>query len=115
MRWLMVLWLAAWAIFSFPWTSVTPSPHWDRVRPPRVRAESRIRADHVLNVVFYFPAAPFASALGWPLSAGIAGSAVMSATAEGVQLFSSDRAPDGNDVIANIAGAIAGAIAVWLY
>ena len=40
------------AVFSVSWTSAAGSPHWERVRPPRVRADSRISADHLLNVLF---------------------------------------------------------------
>jgi VanZ family protein len=113
--WLMAVWIVAWAVFSLPWTSATSTAHWDRIRPPYVRAYSRIRLDHVLNVLFYLPAAPLAAALGWPLSAGVAAGAAMSAVAEGSQVFSSDRAPNGNDVIANVAGAAAGAVGMLLY
>ena len=80
-----------------------------------MRAYSRIKLDHVLNVVFYLPVAPLAAAFGWPLSAGVAAGAAMSAAAEGSQVFSSDRAPNGNDFIANVAGAAAGAAGVWFY
>lgn len=113
--WLMALWIAAWAVFSLPWTSATSTAHWDRIRPPYVRPYSRIRLDHVLNVLFYLPAAPLAAALGWPLAAGVAAGAAMSAVAEGAQVFSSDRAPNGNDFIANVGGAAAGAVGVLVY
>ena len=114
-RWLLLTWLAAWAAFSLPWTSVTTTAHWERVRAPRVRAQSRVRLDHVLNVLFYVPAAPLASTLGWPVSIGVAGGAALSLTAESVQLFSENRAPDGNDLIANVGGATAGAVILVLY
>jgi len=94
---------------------MTSTAHWERFRPPHVRAHSRLRLDHVLNVLFYVPAAPLAAALGWPVSAGIVGAAAVSITAEGLQLFSEDRAPDGNDIVANIGGAIAGALALVVY
>jgi len=115
MRWLLILWLTAWALFSLPWVSFTSTPHWEHVRPPRVRMASRIRLDHVLNVAFYWPAAPLASALGYPLSAAVATGATLSVVAEGIQVFSTDRAPDGNDVIANLAGTLAGAVSVVAY
>src|SRR5687767_569994 len=113
--WLIVAWVMAWALFSFPWTSMTSTANWERFRPPHVRAGSRLRSDHVLNFLFYVPAAPLAAALGWPVSAGVAAAAAISITAEGVQLFSQDRAPDGNDIVANIGGAIAGAVALMLF
>jgi glycopeptide antibiotics resistance protein len=70
---------------------------------------------HVLNVLFYVPAASLVSAIGWPVSAGIVTGAAMSLIAEGVQVFSRDRSPDGNDLVANIGGAAAGAGAVSIY
>jgi VanZ family protein len=115
MRWLCVAWLTAWALFSLPWASATATPHWERVRPPRVRAASHIRLDHVLNVLFYVPLAPLGAGLGYPLLGSVMSGAVMSVTAETVQLFSTKRAPDGNDLIANLGGTVAGAIAVALY
>src|SRR5262245_50169544 len=114
-RGLMLAWLAAWAAFSLPWMSATSTPHWDRVRPPYVHAYSRIHLDHVLNVLFYIPAAPLAAALKWPISAGLAVAVAMSLTAEGSQVFSEDRAPTGNDVVANIAGAAVGALGVSFF
>ena len=113
--WLLVAWVTAWAVFSLPWTSMTSTANWERFRPPHVRAGSRLRSDHVLNFLFYVPAAPLAAALGWPVSAGVAAAAAISVTAETVQVFSHDRAPDGNDIVANIGGAIAGALAMLLY
>jgi VanZ family protein len=80
-----------------------------------VHQHSHIRLDHVLNVVFYLPAAPLAAALGWPLPAGVAAGAALSSVAEISQVFSSTRAPNGNDVIANVAGAAGGAVGVLLY
>ena len=115
MRWLRLLWLALWAVFSLPWTSFTSTPHWDRVQPPRVNASSRIRPDHLLNVLFYVPGAPLGSTLGWTLPACVIAGSVLSVTAEAVQLFSVDRDPDGNDVIANIAGTSMGALVVLFY
>ena len=107
---LFLVWFTAWAVFSLPWTSATSTPHWERVRRPYVHSYSRIRLDHILNLLFYVPVAPLLGALGWPISAGIGMATVMSLTAEGSQVFSEDRAPNGNDVVANIAGAAAGAI-----
>ena len=114
MRWLAVLWLALWAAFSIPWTTATSTPQWERVRPPRVRAASRVRADHVLNVLFYIPVAPLGSSLGWSLPPLVAAGAMLSLTAEALQLFSLDRSPDGNDVIANTAGTTIGAALVLM-
>jgi VanZ family protein len=112
---LMVAWVVTWVAFSLPWTSVSSSPHWDRVAAPRVRATSRIRPDHILNVLFYVPVAPLGAAFGQSLRACIIAGGAFSLTAEAAQLFSSERAPDGNDVIANMAGTTMGAVAVLLY
>jgi VanZ family protein len=112
---LAMVWLASWALFSFPWTSATSTPHWDRVEGPRVRWTSRIKPDHVLNLLFYLPAAPLGSTLGWSLPIGVLAASVLSLTAEAVQVFSVDRSPDGNDLVANIAGAIIGALVMVIY
>lgn len=107
---LILTWFTAWAVFSLPWTTATSTAHWERVRLPYVHSYSRIRLDHILNLLFYVPVAPLLGALGWPMSAGLGMATVMSLTAESSQVFSKDRAPNGNDVVANIAGAAAGAM-----
>jgi VanZ family protein len=71
-----------------------------------------VRADHVLNVLFYVPVAPVGVRLGWSLGTLVATGATLSLTAEAMQLFSVDRSPDGNDVVANVAGTTIGALLV---
>jgi VanZ family protein len=93
---------------------VTSTPHWEHVRGPRVRATSRVRPDHVLNVLFYIPFTPLGSTLGWSLPALVAAGTALSATAEGLQVFSSERSPDGNDLVANVIGTALGAGLVLL-
>src|SRR5688572_14976524 len=115
MRWLMPIWVALWVVFSIPWVSATTTPQWNRIRPPRVRAASRIRPDHMLNVLFYVPVAPIGSTLRLPLQACLLAGSAMSLTAEASQVFSFERNPDWNDVIANIAGTGVGALGVWVY
>ena len=115
MRRLVVLWLAAWALFSFAWMSPTSTPQWNRVELPRVGRTSHIKPDHVLNVLFYIPVAPLASTLGWSLRTGVLAASGLSLTAEAVQVFSLDRSPDGNDFIANVAGATIGALVLLIY
>jgi VanZ family protein len=114
-RLLMAAWLFTWAAFSLPWTSASSIPHWDRVALPRFRATSRVRPDHLLNVLFYVPFAPLGAALGQSLRACTLAGGALSLTAEAAQLFSSERAPDGNDLIANIAGTTIGTFTVMLY
>jgi VanZ family protein len=114
-HWLLGTWLLLWAAFSLPWTSVSSSPHWERARPPRIRSSSRLRPDHVLNLLFYVPAVPLGAALDCSLPGSVIASAALSIAAEGTQLFSTDRAPDGNDIVANIGGAVIGAIGVLVY
>jgi VanZ family protein len=80
-----------------------------------VNRYSHLHWDHVLNVLFYAPVGPLAAALGWPMSVGVGAGVVLSFAAEASQVFSENRAPDGNDVVANIAGAVAGAVAWSMY
>ena len=115
MRWWLVTWVVAWAVFSLPWSAPSATPHWERVRPPHVRATSQVRPHHVLNVVFYVPAAPLAAAVGLPLMSGVLAGSALSVAAETAQVFSLDRAPDGNDLVANVSGAVLGAMGVLLY
>lgn len=115
MRWLAGTWVFAWALFSLPWSSPSATPHWDRMRAPHVRASSQVRVHHVLNVLFYVPAAPLASFVGLPLAAGVATASALSVAAETAQVFSLDRAPDGNDLVANIGGAAIGALGLSMY
>ena len=114
MRRAFVLWLCLWALFSVPWTSETATPQWERVRAPRVRTTSQLRPDHILNVLFYIPLSPLGAGLGWSLPLSVAAGGALSLTAEALQLFSTERSPDGNDIIANVAGTAIGAALVIL-
>ena len=115
MRWPLIVWLCLWAGFSIPWVDATSTPHWERVRPPHVQSTSRVKPDHVLNVLFYVPLAPLASLAGWSLPLAVTAGTALSLTAEGLQVFSSDRSPDGNDFIANMAGTALGGALVMYY
>ena len=115
MQWLAIVWIALWGTFSIPWTTATSTPHWERVRPPRIRAQSRVRADHVLNVLFYVPVVPIGSRLGRRVTPLVVAGVMLSVTAETMQLFSAERDPDGNDLLANTAGTIIGAAVVLLW
>ena len=114
MRWPIIVWVCLWLLFSVPWTSATPVPQWEHVRPPRVRAQSRVRPDHVLNVLFYVPLVPLGARLGYSLPGLVLAGATFSVVAEALQLFSLERSPDGNDVIANIGGTALGAGLVFI-
>src|SRR5687768_10339312 len=107
MRVLAVVWVVAWAAFSIPWNSASPTARWDRIRPPRI-GSATVRADHILNFLFYVPVAPIGARLGWALPTLVVAGAAFSVTAEAVQLFSTDRNPDGNDVVLNVAGTLVG-------
>ena len=115
MRWMAGIWLFVWALFSLPWSSATATPHWERMRAPHVRASSQVRVHHVLNVLFYVPAAPLGSLVGLPLAASVAAASALSVGAEAAQVFSRDRAPDGNDLVANIGGAAIGGLGLLIY
>jgi VanZ family protein len=110
-----VIWLLVWALFSLPWSSPSATPHWERMRAPHVRASSQVRVHHVLNVLFYVPAAPLGSLVGLPLAASVAAASALSVGAEAAQVYSLDRAPDGNDLVANIGGAVIGALGLLVY
>jgi VanZ family protein len=101
-----------------PWSSYQPHAHWSRVvwvpltTPPPLTA-----GDVVLNVVLYAP-------LGWlyarwvatsraRMAAGAIGLAVLlSVSTETTQVYSHGRFPSMTDVILNVGGALAGALAV---
>ena len=114
MRWPIVTWVCLWALFSVPWTSATSTPQWEHVRAPRVRAQSRVRPDHVLNVLFYVPFAPLGALAGYPLPLLVVAGTGLSLAAEALQLFSRERSPDGNDVVANVGGTALGAALVLM-
>jgi VanZ family protein len=115
MRWLLPIWIACWVVFSVPWTSATSTPQWHRIAPPRVRSASRIRPDHLLNVLFYVPVAPIASAVPLSLPVCVLAGMTLSLAAEASQLFSLRRHPDWNDLIANTAGTCAGAVLLRMH
>jgi hypothetical protein len=108
MRLLAVAWFILWAMLSLPWNSASTTAQWDRVRPARL-ASLRVRVDHALNFLFYVPLVPLGSRLGWSTPASIATGAILSATAETAQLFSTERSPDPKDLSLNIAGTLVGA------
>lgn len=95
--------------------SFTSHPHWERVAPPRIRASSHLRPDNVLNLLFYVPVAPIGIGAGWSLKFCVLGGAAFSVTAEGLQIFSSERNPDGNDIVANVAGTAIGGLSMLLF
>jgi VanZ family protein len=112
MRVVAIVWLLLWAFYSLPFTSFTPTPQWRRVGAPHAGPLRHLKPDHVLNVLFYIPLAPIAVTVGCPLGAAVAGGTGLSLAAEASQLFSTERSPDGNDVIANVAGTLVGAAIV---
>jgi VanZ family protein len=112
MRVVAIAWLILWAFYSLPFRSFTPVPQWQRVSAPHVGPFRHLKPDHVLNVLFYMPLAPIAVSVGCPLGAAVAVGTGLSLAAEATQLFSTRRSPDGNDVVANIAGTLLGAAIV---
>jgi VanZ family protein len=113
MRLVASVWLILWAFYSLPFRSFTPVPQWQRVGVPHVGPLRHLKADHLLNVLFYVPLAPIAVSLGCRVGTAVAIGTGLSLTAESSQLFSRRRSPDGNDLVANVAGTLVGAVLVW--
>ena len=111
MRVLLTVWLALWAVFSIPWGSLTTAAQWERVNPPRVESWGP-RAVHVLNFLFYVPLVPIGAGVGFAAAPLIGAGVALSAAAEAIQLFSTDRFPDPRDVGLNTAGTLIGAAIV---
>jgi VanZ family protein len=102
----LVAWLAGWALFSLPWTTFTPHPQLARVNSIPFRARP---LDQILNLTYYVPLGSLAVAAGYAPAAVAGAGIVLSATAEVIQIFSTDRYPSTTDVILNTTGTLLGA------
>ena len=105
-RVLAVAWLVGWAVFSMPWSSFTTRPRIDHVN--MVPFQKARRADQLRNFLYYVPAGAIGIGLGFGPVATIGGATVLSAAAEGAQIFSRRRFPSTTDLMLNTAGALVG-------
>lgn len=99
--WIGVVWLV-----SLPWLGPTRHPQWHRVHWIPLTGPADRPRDLVANLLLFFP---FGYSLaGSRRRGGFVGVAVLaalvSASAEATQLFSTDRYPSATDVLAAILG-----------
>ena len=102
--WIPVVWLA-----SFP-LGPTATPQWDRVHPVPFSDPADKLSDLAINLLLFVPFGySFArrpNGLAWlPVAA-----ALVSASAEALQLFSTIRYPSGTDVVYAMVGALGGGL-----
>ena len=106
-RVMAVAWLVGWAVFSVPWSSFTTHPQVEQVN--LIPFHKARRADQLRNFLYYLPAGAIGIGLGLGPVSTVAGATMLSAAAEGSQVFSRQRFPSTTDLMLNTAGALVGA------
>jgi glycopeptide antibiotics resistance protein len=105
--WTLLVW-----IVSFPWSGLTSQPRRSYTLVPFTDPADK-PSDVIINLLLFLPFGfSFAGRPGLKapvVAAGIA-AAIVSTSAEAVQLFSTVRYPSATDVTCAIAGSVAGAI-----
>jgi glycopeptide antibiotics resistance protein len=112
-RYRFVVWLIVILVAVTPWRTLQDHAHWNRVRwvpfvSPPVRA-----GDILGNIMLYVPFGFFygRGRHGRPaLRSGMAQALLVSTSTELTQLFSHNRFPSVQDILMNVAGAVAGII-----
>ncbi|CAN5869573.1 hypothetical protein BH24ACI5_BH24ACI5_21100 [soil metagenome] len=110
---LWLLWIPLVWFISFPWIGFTFEPQWDRVNLIPLTDPGDRPRDIAANLLLFVP---FGFSVGrrrtparaLARAAGLA--AVVSISAEAMQLFSTARYPSATDVAAAILGSLAGAV-----
>ena len=110
---LWFLWIPLVWFISFPWFGFTFQPQWNRVNLIPLADPSDRPRDVVANLLLFVPFGFSAARRRTPAqalarAAGLA--AVVSISAEAMQLFSTTRYPSATDVAAAILGSLAGAL-----
>jgi glycopeptide antibiotics resistance protein len=115
-RRLLAVWICVFFVLVLPWTDLQDHAHWYKVEwPPRLASPRRV-ADVVGNVVLFMPFGFLVATAWqprrrgvWPL--GVCAALLLSASAEGAQLYSHSRIPSIADLASNVTGA---SIGLWL-
>lgn len=112
-RRLWLLWIPLVWLVSFPWIGFTLQPQWDRVHLIPFADPGDKPQDIIANFLMFVPfgysvARRRTPGRGLARAAGLA--AIVSITAEAMQLFSTERFPSATDVSVAIVGALAGAV-----
>lgn len=113
-RRLWLLWIPFVWFISFPWIGFTLDPQWDRVHLIPFTDEGDKPRDIIANFLLFVPfgysvARRRTPARALARAAGLA--AVVSISAEAMQLFSTERYPSATDVSVALLGSVVGAVA----
>ena len=115
-RRLLAVWVSVFFLLVLPWTDLQDHAHLYKVEwPPRLSSPRRV-ADVVGNIVLFMPFG-FLVATAWPprrrgvWPLGLCAALILSAAAEGAQLYSHSRVPSIADLASNVTGA---SIGLWL-
>lgn len=110
-----VLWIPIVWLISVPWSVMPETPavegraHWIPFTDPADKPR-----DFILNALLFVPFGY--SFARWrprlPLTATVGAAALVSLSAEALQLFGSTRYPSGTDIVAAMTGALAGGMAL---
>lgn len=112
-RRLWLLWIPLVWLLSFPWIGFTLEPQWHRVHFVPLTDPGDKPRDMIANVLLFVPFGYSVARRRKPLEAlrrAAALAAVVSISAEAMQLFSTERYPSATDVSAAILGSLAGAL-----
>lgn len=115
-RRLLAVWVCVFFLLVLPWTDLQDHAHLYKVEwPPRLSSPRRV-ADVVGNIVLFMPFG-FLLVTAWPprrrgvWPVGLCAALLLSAAAEGAQLYSHSRVPSIADLASNVTGA---SIGLWL-
>ena len=103
-------------MLSFPWIGFTLDPQWERVHLVPLTGPGDKPRDMIANFILFVPFGYSVARRrlllpGLARAAGLA--AVVSFSAEAMQVFSTERYPSGTDLSVAILGALAGAGATF--
>lgn len=110
---LIAAWVLLVGVLVVPWYGLQDHAHWDRVAWVPFFSPPYRPGDVVLNLLLYLPlGAATATRSGNAFRRALLLAALLSLATEWSQVYSHGRIPSMTDVVANVAGAGAGALAI---
>ena len=117
-RRLWLLWIPLVWLLSFPWIGFTSDPQWDRVNLVPLTGPGDKPRDIAANFMLFVPfgySVARRRTLAWGLARAAGLAAIVSFSAEAMQVFSTARYPSATDLTVAILGALEGAGATFYF
>ena len=117
-RRLWLLWIPFVWLVSFPWIGFTTEPQWDRIYLVPLTDPGDKPRDMIANFMLFVP---FGYSVArrrppaWAPARSAWLAAIVSFSAEAMQVFSTARYPSATDVAVAILGSLAGAVATFYF